>query len=531
VAEAILHAYDTVLAYHERSKHRLDRYAPGPGYLDWANQPDPFRTYAGAPRVALPLRADGLPVSYRDLRAGRLPAPAPFTLESIGMLFELSFAISAWKAHAGSRWALRCNPSSGNLHPTEAYLVTAGVPGIEGGAYHYVSRDHVLERRTPLPADILQGGSGVIVGLASIYWREAWKYGMRAFRYCQHDCGHALAALGYAAGALGWHTRLLDEAGDDQIDALLGLDRVDPGVEREQPDCLVWVGDDARVDLSGALDAIANAIWSGNANRLSASHVEWPDIERVHGATVKPDATAITPHVPATPLRLEPALDLPAPTLIRQRRSAVAFDAATSIDADAFYAMLEVLLPDAQRPPWSVWQQAVQVHLALFVHRIEGLEPGLYCMLRDEAQLASVRAALHSGWLWTRTGPEHVPLYQLLPHDVRDAARVVSCHQEIAADSCFSLGMLASFASLPEAPWRYRALYRECGAIGQALYLEAEAAGVRATGIGCFFDDEVHTVLGIQGNAWQSLYHFTVGGAVEDRRLTTLPAYPDIASV
>src|SRR5437660_12483691 len=32
-----------------------------------------------------------------------------------------------------------------------------------------------------------------LVGLSSIHWREAWKYGERAFRYCQHDVGHALA--------------------------------------------------------------------------------------------------------------------------------------------------------------------------------------------------------------------------------------------------------------------------------------------------------------------------------------------------
>ncbi len=61
--------------------------------------------------------------------------------------------------------------------------------------------------------------------------------------------------------------------------------------------------------------------------------------------------------------------------------------------------------------------------------------------------------------------------------------------------------------------------------IGQALYLEAEAAGIRATGIGCFFDDEMHRLLGLEGQEWQSLYHFTAGGAVEDQRLTTLPPY------
>ena len=50
----------TLSDYHERSKHRLNRYAPGPGRLDWANQPNPFRRYEGAMRIELPLLADDL---------------------------------------------------------------------------------------------------------------------------------------------------------------------------------------------------------------------------------------------------------------------------------------------------------------------------------------------------------------------------------------------------------------------------------------------------------------------------------------
>ena len=190
-----------VLGYHERSKHRLNRYAPGPGSLDWANQPDPFRTYQGAPRVQLRLLADQLGTRFRSVRTGDLPPAAALARDSVALLFELSFAISAWKSYRGSSWALRCNPSSGNLHPTEAYLVTANIDGLDAGVYHYVSRDHVLEQRAALPA--LQLAGGVLIGVASIYWREAWKYGMRAFRYCQHDCGHAIAAVAYAAAALG----------------------------------------------------------------------------------------------------------------------------------------------------------------------------------------------------------------------------------------------------------------------------------------------------------------------------------------
>ena len=89
------------------------------------------------------------------------------------------------------------------------------------------------------------------------------------------------------------------------------------------------------------------------------------------------------------------------------------------------------------------------------------------------------------------------------------------------------LGMIAGFADSLQrrgASW-YRRLFWEAGLLGQVLYLEAEAAGVRGTGIGCYFDDAFHGLLGLEGDAFQSLYHFTMGGPVDDKRLMTLPAY------
>jgi hypothetical protein len=41
-------AVSEVIEYHQRSKHVINRYAPGTHGLDWANQPDPFRIFAGA---------------------------------------------------------------------------------------------------------------------------------------------------------------------------------------------------------------------------------------------------------------------------------------------------------------------------------------------------------------------------------------------------------------------------------------------------------------------------------------------------
>jgi hypothetical protein len=86
--------------------------------------------------------------------------------------------------------------------------------------------------------------------------------------------------------------------------------------------------------------------------------------------------------------------------------------------------------------------------------------------------------------------------------------------------------MLARFQPiLEETPWSYPRLFWETGLIGQVLYLEAEAHDLRGTGIGCFFDDEMHQLLGLPDKTYQSLYHFAVGYPVTDERLQTLPPY------
>jgi SagB-type dehydrogenase family enzyme len=187
------------LSYHQQTKHHLDRYARSLGYLDWATQPDPFRIFKGAVRVELPLAADSLNTPYADLFTPLAVLARPLDLSSIAILFELALGLSAWKEFKGNRWALRCNPSSGNLHPTEGYAILPALPHLEAGVYHYASRDHCLERRCFLEegaAAELAGAlptDSLLVGLSSIHWRETWKYGERPFRYCQHDAGHAIA--------------------------------------------------------------------------------------------------------------------------------------------------------------------------------------------------------------------------------------------------------------------------------------------------------------------------------------------------
>ena len=169
--------------------------------------------------------------------------------------------------------------------------------------------------------------------------------------------------------------------------------------------------------------------------------------------------------------------------------------------------------------------RAPQVHLALFVHQVDGLEPGLYILVRNDLHQDELRERLDSRFDWEQT-EYNFPLYQLERGDFRQTAATVSCLQDIAGASAFSLGMLARFRpNIEKWPWSYPRLYWETGIIGQVLYLEAEAHELRGTGIGCFFDDEMHQLLGLVNDTYQSLYHFTVGMALEDTSLQTLEPY------
>ena len=471
--------------------------------------------------------------TYDQLFADRLPQDAarlPVDTASLGFFLRHALGLSAWKAYASTRWSLRVNPSSGNLHPTEAYVLRAG------HVWHYDASRHALEERCAFEIEAwtllgLDPVRSFLVALTSIHWRESWKYGERAFRYCQHDAGHAVAALRIAAALCGWRLALWHDWTHQQIATLTGVDRESDFFEAEREDavCLMLVTDDiARDVLAKPSEAFVRSVrdgrWTGQASQLSTDHVQWTFIDEVAGAT----SGAVESGAPASPApAVRPIADreLDAAALILQRRSAVALDGHTTISRHVFMAMLGRTMPSTAAP-WDALWWSPRIHLALFVHRVEDVEPGLYLLARSPAAELRLRSSLTHAFDWATAG-DGLPLWRLAIGDHRRLAQRVSCDQEIAADGCFSVAMLADFdASLQDhGAAFYRHLFWETGVIGQVLYLEAEAAGIRGTGIGCFYDDAVHDLLGIRDHSFQSLYHFTVGGAVEDDRLTTEPGY------
>ena len=538
-----------VRAYHEQTKHGFQRYAAGPLELDWATQPDPFRRYLGAELIELELEGDERaaqgPRYDRALEQGALPAAA-LEPSSLSRLFFDSLALSAWKQAGAARWALRVNPSSGNLHPTEAYLLAPSVPGLNAqpSVLHYAPLEHALELRAELPADLWARLSAdhpgaLFVGLTSIAWREAWKYGERAYRYVQHDAGHAIAALAVAAAGLGWRVELADQLASEELDVLLGVEG-SRGPERERATCLLAVRTTPAAssrEFAPAPEVVAafrELAWRGRPNDLSPAHVEWEAVDLAFEAAAKPRGAAPgglpAESGPRSPVRAEPVREeIALRSVLRARRSCLALDGRTPMARADFFRVLEAVLPRAGRVPFASFAAAARLDLAIFVHRVEGLPQGLYWLARDPARLERARAACRAEFLWERPPecPAELPLALLLPLDLRRHATEVSCGQAIAGGGAFSLGMIADFAGpLGEhGAWLYPRLFWEAGAIGQRLYLELEALGLGGTGIGCYLDDPMHSILGFADRSFQSLYHFTAGMPVPDERLKTEPAY------
>lgn len=406
---------------------------------------------------------------------------------------------------------------------------------------------------------------------SSIFWREAWKYGERALRYCNHDVGHALASVAIAAASLGWDSRLIDGLGHDELHCLLGLNQaygppLSPHkipdspvrgqlrwVESQHPDCLLLLvpsnsADTRMVDcdaLAGVSQKFDSLEWLGKPKSLSKDHVCWDIIYKTAEAIKKPltrgDQLSINPWHGSELLSDDLYKGFTIREVVRKRRSAVDMDGIHVMRKETFYQILLHCLPSGKvevgekqgkqyAMPFRILPWDAEVHAVLFVHRVADLQKGLYFFVRNEEHYDSLKRAMRGEFEWEKPQgcPDSLPLYRLASGDCQELSKQLSCIQDIASDGCFSLGMVARFDPVlrGKGAWMYPRLFWETGVLGQVLYLEAHAVGISATGIGCYFDDGVHEVLGLRGSEFQSLYHFTIGSPVLDKRIMSLPAYP-----
>ena len=520
-----------VYTYHNETKHSQQRYARSLGYMDWATQPNPYRTYIDTKKTTLPLSFENKTLEYSQIfnqeanKNEEKILSAPLCIEAISQFFQFSLGLAAIKEYGDQAWALRCNASSGNLQPTEAYLISKDIQGIDNGLYHYSPQEHELELLSNLDntkEDIDLKENTFLVALSSIVWREAWKYGERSWRYTQLDCGHALKALEISALILGWKIEVLNTK-DSELKNLLGFDQVNRYVpeERELPDMLIKVSfanDNSKKDIDiSKIKARFEDSYRGKANQLSVNWHKWDILEKIEDASLSDDLNIkkyTNDIYEQNPYRENSFL---AKDIVLSRRSAQMMNEDNStITKKEFETIIA-----------SVKSNNSNIHLVIFVHSVKEIDSGLYILIRNNKHKEQLQALLKKEFLWEKVDTKAGELYKLESKDFRFLAKAISCNQDIASQGAFTLGMLAEFSNQLETygASKYKHLYWDCGAIGQQLYLEASSLKLSATGIGCFLDDILHEVIGLKTNHFQTLYHFTVGRALVDSRLTSKKPY------
>jgi SagB-type dehydrogenase family enzyme len=489
----------TWLEYHELTKHSAESLRQTQHYLDWANMPNPFRHYEGVPILDLPADPPAPQISALEVLQGKTGnTSAPDGAEFLSQLMFYSAAISASKRvpSTGALYSLRVNPSSGNLHPTEFHFCTEGLVGWPDGLYHYRTSSHMAEQRAigDFGAKLLNHSTPLIFVLTSIAWREAWKYRDRAYRYCLHDIGHAWQALTLASRSLGSESFAIGHFEDDRLAASCFLSA------DEWPMLIVGLqGPSIPVNKRNANETV---VFGGQSNRLSEEQTTYPPIERIHAATKLSTESAIPSLCePQVSGRGEVILPPRVSTnhtfgdVVRTRRSALDFKGGSE---SISFPQLATLLSTTREPLLADFATHRYVHLYLYVHRVEGLEPGVY-----------------------RFWPEYAELERIKAGDQRLVSAALSLGQNLAGNACVAFSMIGDFenAASRYGDRGYRYVHFEAGAIGQRMYLAAEALGLRATGIGAFFDDEVNRYLGLSSEVGQVVYHFAIGYPVADSRL------------
>ena len=517
-----------VLAHHRLSS--LDPEQPGalPAKLERRSRPNPFRRYLDALTLRLPLLGESASSDAPELSEQLL---------TLGSLLEGSLALGGWKRADNAGFGMRRVPSAGNLHPYETYLLTDEALTDElndrAAVYHYSPFDHALERRRTLPEPIWASlraacpDASAFIALSMIYWRNTWKYGERSFRLCHLDVGHAVAALDAAAAlsdqGVGW----VDTA-DEDLARILGL--VYDGPESEDPVCLLALGPRSssggtsrwRPDppLLESLHAMPSA---GEASPISRHHRLWPGVPRMAGATRRcRDAEPIPTSKPGR--SGQDKARWPREVLHRRRSRSVYED--RPLERSVFRQLLDGC---ADRGGSSFpWQDLA---VLLFVHRVEGLEPGLYGALPADPDVGApglpeeLGESLRPDFQW-RQQPGDPRLFMLFPGDARSAISHLSGGQSAAGDGAFTVLMLARFKPTLEqgGAFAYRRIHWQAGELGHRLYLDGEAEGLGVTGLGGFYDDRLCALLGINDESWRPIYMIAVGHrSGEDPELE--PAY------
>jgi len=492
----------TARLYHEAVAHSRGR-LPGLG-LDWANQPSTFKSYEGLELVPLSREVDLPEVSLWEaanpVGEGRLLSP-----EALSVVLFHAAGLTRSSARRGGEFFYRACPSAGALYPCEVYLAWPGASGLEAGLYHYDVGRHGLTRlRTghPRPDDLGLPERSALPGEAmffvtAIYFRSAWKYRARAYRYLNLDAGHLVEGLALGLGAYKTPYRVELDFDDAAVADFLGVDPAREG-------CLTVVrfsvGEGA--SLTGQANS-ANPANPGNpastvgplpekarmSSRCAFSDDSPPELMAIHVACqAVPERVVVAPSPERArlgsgliwremPRAQEPDERLRLFEAMSARSSRRAFAAAASPPgtmAKVLSCLRGPLYPPGPHPGEDACavgvlageQMRVQPGFAMLDRH------GLSLGQRRDGNMRPVMAGVCLDQFWMREAGMHVLFFT----DFNEIELSLGCRG-------------------------YRASLQAAGRLGHRLWLAAVSLGLGACGVGAFFDGEAAELLGLPSGA------------------------------
>lgn len=494
----------TCMGYHRATSY--DRFEMSGHTLDWANQPKVFKEYPGIPSLSLP-RDLQFPNGKFSAILGEPAAeglPKPFDLEALSLLLLLSNTLTAKARYPEGDFFFRSAASAGALYPTEICVATHEVKGIDNGLYHFAIQNHSLDllRKGEIFAPAQGGASRLTFFLTAIFFRSAWKYRARAYRYHLLDTGHVAENLILALKASNLPFSVTCDFNDGEVNRLLGLDD-----QKEVALTIIDVpgGEKLSLEQKEAFSPVSEAVLQ--ASRMSAKETDYPAIREIHAAgrqraespstalrvcdreqrvSAEKDmvrelgitAKAWTPI--ASPSSWPEALDYPDAVLRRRSRR-------NFIKKPVSREALSALLCSMRGNERSPYDESVAV--GLLVGQAEGTEPGFYLLDGNKESWALVT-----------------------PGQFMARSTSICLDQEWLKNAGAHFLFLANLDVLEKTwgPRGYRYAMLTAGRLGQRLYVTAEALGMGCCGIGALYDGEAMEMLGLNESS-RLLYLVAVG--------------------
>ena len=516
-------------SYHDGTKHSSWSIHNDTHYLDFDNQPLPFKIYSDLEPIPLPteLSPSVVPaLSAIAAGSGDSEADCIPDVVTLATIFHYSAGITKRRTFPGGEMLFRAAACTGALYHIELYLVCGDLPdpsgsspsgrSLEAGVYHFGPHDSALRRlRRGDYRDTVVGASGYepsVVGAPAVvvctgtYWRNAWKYRSRTYRHCYWDSGTILANMLAVSAAHRVPAKVVSGFADEPVNRLLSLD-----TQREVVLSLVPLG---RATGSPAGPSPEAPPLDLKTVALSRTEVEYPAVQEMHEASSLATEDEVAVWHGQTPIAImpEPSGQLfplhhlgedelpsdPVERVVVRRGSSRQF-----VRESISLAQLSTMLHRATRgvPADFLSPEGAMLNdLYLIVHDVEDLPSGAYVFHRDQHALE----LLEEG-------------------DFRQVANHLGLGQALPADASVDVLFLTNLKPILERYGNrgYRVAQLEAGIIGGKLYLAAYAQRLGATGL-TFFDDDVTTFFSPHADGKSVMFLVAIGVPLR-RRIVQRP--------